>query len=1012
MNDKPICPDSVDCEVIEENHFKQLSHPHLDEVLKGRLEEDVTFHYVLQFKPKVRFLRYDQLVVLQKVLLEEKAASERKQLTITTQHLNTENKINNQVKPTSSQNVGTLPKVLYRDIRTLNVNKTIVEKNLAAMVNPTTSSVQQNSTVNNNLVTKQHVKTPVVNNNATTMQQISTVNNNLGSKLNFKTLVANTTASSMPQHVTYTKYLVTMPPAKTPVTSTITSQMQQNSTLNNNLVTNQHVKRPVANNNTSPMQQNSTINKTLVTKPHGNTLVVITTASPMPQPQHATYVTNSVTKPHVNTQVVSTAPSSMPQHVTYIKTLVTKPHGNTLVVITTASPMPQPQHVTYVTNSITKPHINTQVVSTPSSPMTQRVTYVTNPVTKPHVNTQVVSTTPSSMPQHVTYTKTLVTKPHVNTPAGMRTIKLNNQNFITNNSTNSTGNIKPIVFTTGVNNNLTKVSSYKVTQNNTPTPSVSELSKHSNAIVLKNNTPVTMNQSKINNKPTLQGNKIQTKPSNTQVSKFVNNTATLPIKQLIVHQPTNKNNQKLTVLSSKSRISNDSTSYKTPVNSSAQQIYISNQNTMYKLTPQMSTSKVNKKSLGSPITTTINSTSYNTPVNSSIKRARPTTSTTTTSKVVKKPLNSPITTTTDSTSYNTPVNSLNNQPIPSTSSLTYEPYYFFYSSIYNNKNTWNKKNTITFPEILDSSLGQIQSSFHITSLLNTKWLRQQYLLAAQKNDCFIIYDEIDNYDEIPNNIKTLKIKLPIGKHNSKISILNYDNGARIVMLTGSLNPHDWLNNSQGVWISPNLPYLPAGTNPSIAKIENEYTICPVIAQTSVANNLKSIESDWFHQEIIPKLTNDKIMTEIITPTPLFKFIYPTINNYKNFDDKQEWLKAYMYQWISIDKQANDAMPSINSYTKLLSGFKEIPWFILTSHNLSKGAWGYCKNPNDSTTTILNYEAGIIFFPKFLISKDTFPLVEPNEYGTPAFTLPYELPLTPYGPDDKPYVTDYISTIGK
>ena len=57
------------------------------------------------------------------------------------------------------------------------------------------------------------------------------------------------------------------------------------------------------------------------------------------------------------------------------------------------------------------------------------------------------------------------------------------------------------------------------------------------------------------------------------------------------------------------------------------------------------------------------------------------------------------------------------------------------------------------------------------------------------------------------------------------------------------------------------------------------------------------------------------------------------------------------------------MPHIKTYTRVSPNLEEIPWFILTSANLSKAAWGRCSK----STFILNYEAGVIFIPKFIVS---------------------------------------------
>lgn len=41
------------------------------------------------------------------------------------------------------------------------------------------------------------------------------------------------------------------------------------------------------------------------------------------------------------------------------------------------------------------------------------------------------------------------------------------------------------------------------------------------------------------------------------------------------------------------------------------------------------------------------------------------------------------------------------------------------------------------------------------------------------------------------------------------------------------------------------------------------------------------------------------------------------------------------------------------------------WFLLTSANLSKAAWGK-KNKSDGSNYIMSHEAGVLFLPQFLV----------------------------------------------
>lgn len=150
------------------------------------------------------------------------------------------------------------------------------------------------------------------------------------------------------------------------------------------------------------------------------------------------------------------------------------------------------------------------------------------------------------------------------------------------------------------------------------------------------------------------------------------------------------------------------------------------------------------------------------------------------------------------------------------------------------------------------------------------------------------------------------------------------------------------------------------------------------------------------------------------PVPQFKMIYPSFNNVKNSHDdllgggclpyqravnkKQPWLKRHLYQWKSNERHRNQAMPHIKTYARWTE--EGLYWFLLTSANMSKSAWGvYNKSVKFRTPLIINnYEAGVLFIPKFVLKTekpmDFFPLKQ-DKNGFPKFPMPYDIPLTPY-----------------
>lgn len=60
------------------------------------------------------------------------------------------------------------------------------------------------------------------------------------------------------------------------------------------------------------------------------------------------------------------------------------------------------------------------------------------------------------------------------------------------------------------------------------------------------------------------------------------------------------------------------------------------------------------------------------------------------------------------------------------------------------------------------------------------------------------------------------------------------------------------------------------------------------------------------------------------------------------------------------------MPHIKTYCRLSPCRKYLSWFLLTSANLSKAAWGMETKKRE--LRILNYEVGVLFVPSVLVIR--------------------------------------------
>ncbi|XP_017103766.2 probable tyrosyl-DNA phosphodiesterase [Drosophila bipectinata] len=430
------------------------------------------------------------------------------------------------------------------------------------------------------------------------------------------------------------------------------------------------------------------------------------------------------------------------------------------------------------------------------------------------------------------------------------------------------------------------------------------------------------------------------------------------------------------------------------------------------------------------------------------------------------------------------------------------PYNMFLTAITDSKPTHSEPLSVTLQEILDESLGEIESSVQINFMVDIGWLLGHYYFAGiLDKPLLVLYGdespELLSIGKFKPQVTAIGVKMPtpFATSHTKMMLLAYSDGSmRVVISTANLYEDDWHNRTQGVWISPKLTALPedadtgAGESqtgfkqdlmlylveykisqlqPWIARIRKsdfsainvffvgsvpgghrESTVrghpwgharlgallakhaapindrIPVVCQSSSIGSLGANVQAWIQQDFVNSLKKDSTPLGVLRQMPAFKMIYPSFGNVsgshdgmlgggclpygKNTNDKQPWLKDYLHQWKSNDRYRSRAMPHIKTYTRYNLEDQSVYWFVLTSANLSKAAWG-CFNKSSNIQPCLriaNYEAGVLFLPRFVTGEDTFPLGN-NRDGVPAFPLPYDVPLTPYAPDDKPFLMDYL-----
>ncbi|KAF5302230.1 hypothetical protein FQA39_LY10269 [Lamprigera yunnana] len=205
--------------------------------------------------------------------------------------------------------------------------------------------------------------------------------------------------------------------------------------------------------------------------------------------------------------------------------------------------------------------------------------------------------------------------------------------------------------------------------------------------------------------------------------------------------------------------------------------------------------------------------------------------------------------------------------------------------------------------------------------------------------------------------------------------------------------------------------LPAKTTPS-----SEGPLSwGIIAQSSSIGSLGKTPGDWFRSSLLRSLASHKDCHLPMNSSATISFIYPSLSNVlgsyygpkgggclpysKISHEKQTWLKDYLHVWKADHLNRSRAMPHIKTYCRVSPCTTKLAWFLLTSGNMSKSAWGSSVNKKGSSY-VRSYEAGVIFLPNFF--DEEYFQIKSNQESTKLFPFIYDIPLTSYKKEDEPW----------
>ncbi|KGL93773.1 Tyrosyl-DNA phosphodiesterase 1 [Charadrius vociferus] len=430
------------------------------------------------------------------------------------------------------------------------------------------------------------------------------------------------------------------------------------------------------------------------------------------------------------------------------------------------------------------------------------------------------------------------------------------------------------------------------------------------------------------------------------------------------------------------------------------------------------------------------------------------------------------------------------------------PFRFFLTKVTGIEQSYNS-GALHIKDILSPLFGTLISSAQFNYCIDVGWLVRQYPQEFRKKPLLLVHGEKrESKAELLaqarpyENISFCQAKLDIafGTHHTKMMLLLYEEGLRVVIHTSNLIAEDWHQKTQGIWLSPLYPRLPQGTTGSAGESETNFKSdlisylmaynsptlkewidliqehdlsetrvyllgstpgryqgsdkekwghlrlrkllkehassipaqesWPVVGQFSSIGSMGADGSKWLCSEFQESLVAaGSSVTSLIKCDVPIHLVYPTVNNVRQSLEgypaggslpysiqtaqKQLWLHSYFHKWSAEVSGRSHAMPHIKTYMRPSPDFQKIAWFLVTSANLSKAAWGALEK-NGTQLMIRSYELGVLFLPSafglekgyFRVRGKTFS--ESNDSAT-YFPVPYDLPPEQYGNKDQPWI---------
>uniref|UniRef100_A0A3P8VNU0 Tyrosyl-DNA phosphodiesterase 1 n=1 Tax=Cynoglossus semilaevis TaxID=244447 RepID=A0A3P8VNU0_CYNSE len=192
----------------------------------------------------------------------------------------------------------------------------------------------------------------------------------------------------------------------------------------------------------------------------------------------------------------------------------------------------------------------------------------------------------------------------------------------------------------------------------------------------------------------------------------------------------------------------------------------------------------------------------------------------------------------------------------------------------------------------------------------------------------------------------------------------------------------------------------------------------VIGQFSSIGSMGPDKTKWLTGEFQRTLTT--LGKSSVRADPPLHLLYPSVEDVRSSLEgypaggslpysiqtaqRQLWLHSYFHRWKANATGRSQAMPHIKTYMRVSPDFTQLAWFLVTSANLSKAAWGALEK-NNTQIMVRSYELGVLYLPSAFDMK-TFPVHKnpfPVSSSSSGFPVPFDLPPMLYSSEDQPWI---------